>query len=129
MSPALPQAPEDMTPAWSRTHFAAASLEGWGVFECVGSANGPWQIQRLDDASDVPGAPQLDDDEAAWRRVLQGGQPHHVAALAFLRAHNPIEYESVMVFAEREEIVCAHVPGFGRGSTEQHPVVGDRPRA
>lgn len=111
---ALDQSPSEMTPGWSDVNDTAAMQEGWSIFSSKGSANGPWQVQAFDDASDVPGAPQLDTDEDAWKLVLQGKEAHHAAALAFIKAHNPIEYEAIMEFAEKEEIGCAMVPGFCR---------------
>lgn len=114
MSGGLIQEPSAMAPAWSHEHAGAALREGWDIFECEGSANGPWQVQHLDDASDVPGAPQLESDGDAWRVLLTGNQPHHAAALDFIKAHCPEEYERLMEFAEREEINRAYVPGFSR---------------
>ena len=87
--------PAQMEPGWSDANSAAANGEGWNLFFCLGSENGPWQLQRLDCADDVPGAPQLDSDDVAWRVVREGTVPHHAAALAFLKAHNPIEYALV----------------------------------
>lgn len=106
--------PEDLNPEWSATNSLAAQGEGWTIFQSQGSDGGPWQIQRLDDASDVPGAPQLEDDKEAWRLVLQGRGAHHAAALTFIKAHNEAEYENIMVFAEQEDIICYFVPGFSR---------------
>lgn len=65
------------------------------MFLCLGSENGDWQLQRLDCASDVPGAPQLESDAEAWLLVKEGTLPHHAAALAFLKAHNPAEHALV----------------------------------
>lgn len=93
--------PEFMTPPWSAAHARAALTEGWNIFESEGSAYGPWQIQRLDWAEETPGAKQLEDDESAWNIVLTGTAAHHAAALAFIRAHNPMDYETMMVHAER----------------------------
>lgn len=103
---------ENMNPAWSAKNSVAAQGEGWTIFQSQGSEGGPWQIQKLDDASDVPGAPQLEEDKDAWRLVLQGRGAHHAAALTFIKAHNEAEYENIMVFAEQEEIICSFVPGF-----------------
>lgn len=68
-----------------------AGLEGWGIFDCEGSANGPWQIQR-EDATEV-----FPDDDAAWRHVAAratAGSPYHAAAIDFIRLHNPVEFAS-----------------------------------
>lgn len=104
--------PVAMIPAWTEAHSDAAVKEGWNIWECFGSSSGPWQIQRLDDAADYPGSVQLESDDDAWRLVISGGQAHHRAALDFIKAHNDIEYEKLMVFAENEEISCPYVPGF-----------------
>lgn len=84
--------PADMAPAWSNKNCEEAQREGWDIFSTCGSDGGPWQIQRFDDASEVPGAPQLKSDDAAWAIVLKGSKPHHEAARLFIRAHNPREW-------------------------------------
>lgn len=87
--------PANMSPAWSNEHCEAAQREGWDIFDTHGSDGGPWQIQRFDDASEVPGAPQLKDDESAWRIVIQGTAAHHEAARQFIRTHSPQEWASM----------------------------------
>lgn len=89
---------ESMTPAWTVAHDAAAALEGWGIFECDGSENGPWQIQKFDASEDHPGSPQLSNDDDAWRLVLQGDLPHHAAAIEFMKAHNEAEHVALLHF-------------------------------
>ena len=91
-----------MDPPWTEENDRAASKEGWCLSECQGSANGPYQVQSFDDASDVEGAPQLDGDEQAWSIIIKGEKAHHVAALAFVKAHNPMEYEAIMKHAAEE---------------------------
>jgi hypothetical protein len=93
--------PHKMTPAWSVEHSNAAIAEGWEIFDCDGSSNGRWQVNCLDSPLDwaeeggvVP--PELNGDEAAWKIVANGTQPHHEAARVFLQAHNPQEYALVM---------------------------------
>lgn len=87
-------------PLWSENHTLAASREGWGLFDSTGSANGNWQVQRLDDP-EVESAgigfavPALQSDEQAWRLVYEGTEQHHRAARAFLIAHNPKEWASI----------------------------------
>ena len=49
--------------SWTRSDSIAATAEGWDVFECIGSDNGPWQLQR-DDELEV-----FEDDPAAWVHV------------------------------------------------------------
>ncbi len=104
-------------PVWSDAHAAAAVIEGWNILGCSGSANGPWQIQRLDDASDIPGAPQLEADEDAWRLVLSGGKEHHGAALSFIEAHNPLEYAAIMAFGAKSVAPQAEL-GRAEGSSD-----------
>lgn len=75
-----------------------AADEGWGVFECDGSDNGPWQIQRDDEAE------LFEDDDAVWLHVLQrakAGSDYHQAALGFVKEHNPIEASNIATFAAR----------------------------
>ncbi len=81
-----------MIPAWSQEHCEAAQREGWDIFDTDGSGGGAWQVQRLDDASEVRGALQLKADAVAWRIVVQGTAPHHEAARQFIQAHNPQEW-------------------------------------
>ncbi|MCP1757769.1 hypothetical protein [Bradyrhizobium elkanii] len=67
--------------------------EGWGIFECHGSQNGPWQLQKLDES------PRLRNDLEAWRLVVDyanAGSDYHVKALQFLAEHNPLEHNCIM---------------------------------
>lgn len=87
-------------PIWNEDHTLAASREGWGLFDSTGSANGDWQVQRLDDPeAEAAGigfaVPALQSDEQAWRVVYEGAEQHHRAARAFLIAHNPKEWASI----------------------------------
>lgn len=103
MDEAQVNVPQASHQRWLDVHGQAAMMEGWSVFECSGSANGQWQIQRLDDASDVPGAQQLERDEDAWSLVLQGKGEHHAAALRFLKNINPMEHDAIAEFGRRHE--------------------------
>lgn len=67
-----------------------AANEGWGLFECLGSKHGKWQIQELDDSVVAP------DDSRAWKKVLNGDGEHHKSALAFIRYFNPNEYNRII---------------------------------
>lgn len=72
-----------------------AEREGWGIFDCDGSDNGPWQIQKID-ASDL-----LENDMHAWQlvaREARAGSAYHRSAIEFIREHNPTEYESFCKF-------------------------------
>lgn len=84
-TPTPTSTPQTMTPPWTAEHSAAAQAEGWDVFECIGSSHGQWQIQKVDADN------KLDCDDAAWRIVATRAKPHHVAAVAFIKAHNPQE--------------------------------------
>lgn len=95
--------PAEMTPAWSDAHCDAAIKEGWDIFDCGDSDGGPWQLQHLDDASAIPGSAQLHSDQQAWLIVARGYAPHHVAARAFLQAHNPKEWQSIREAVAAEE--------------------------
>lgn len=77
-------------PEWTPEMKKLANDEGWGIFDCTGSAGGPWQLQKIDEDAIIP------DDEAAWRLVVNSNVPHHRAAVEFLRIHNPLEYNTIM---------------------------------
>jgi hypothetical protein len=102
--------PNTMDPPWSDFHCAQAQMQGWDIFETQGSDGGPWQLQRLDDASEIKGATQLETDAAAWQHVLEGTAPVHEAARRFLQVHNPKEYE----WALRSFHPLKHINGTGR---------------
>lgn len=78
---------------------AAAHLEGWAVFTCSGSDNGPYQIQRLDAPDE--GEAELATDEAAWLLVIRGIEPHHIAPMNFIKEHNPQEWEAISKFVTK----------------------------
>lgn len=68
-----------------------SSNEGWGIFECSGSANGIYQLCRSDEEAIFP------DDEAAWKYVVgrvAEGSAYHRGALDYIRANNVIEWAS-----------------------------------
>lgn len=112
---------------WTEAHERAAELEGWGIWHCAGEATCPWQIQRIDDATEFAGATQLDADQDAWRILLCGCAAHHAAALRIIKALSPLEYERIMEFADAEELGCACVPGFTDAEMTQGPERVDVP--
>lgn len=68
-----------------------AGAEGWGIFECGGSANGYYQLCRLDEEAIFAS------DDEAWKHVVAKvaeGSAYHRSALDYIRAHNPIEWAS-----------------------------------
>ncbi|MEY9247612.1 hypothetical protein [Bradyrhizobium elkanii] len=67
--------------------------QGWGIFDCDGSENGPWQLQKLDESD------RLRNDLEAWRLVVDyanAGSEYHKKALQFLADHNPIEHRCII---------------------------------
>lgn len=42
---------------WTAEDAEQAKAEGWGIFECSGSEDGPWQLQKFDDPGQHVGAP------------------------------------------------------------------------
>lgn len=82
---------------WSVDDSAAATREGWDLFECSGSEHGDFQLQRFDFPSDVDTAPKpypFEEDDDVWRYVrthAAAGSPLHRKALNILRLRNPAE--------------------------------------
>lgn len=75
--------------------------EGWSIFECFGSENGPWQLQKCDDRD------MLRTDLEAWRLVMDyadAGSEYHQKALQFLKDHNPIEHDCIVDTIKRMAI-------------------------
>lgn len=80
---------------------AIAFDQGWGIFECHGSENGPWQLQKLDESS------RFRNDLEAWRLVVdysKAGSEYHKKALAFLAANNPIEHDCIIDTVNRRAL-------------------------
>ncbi|KVH56764.1 hypothetical protein WS89_22565 [Burkholderia sp. MSMB1072] len=71
---------------------AQADGEGWGIFDCVGSDNGRWQLQRIDEDE------VFLDDDSAWKFVTdkaREGSAYHRSAIEFVRDNNPDEYQAI----------------------------------
>lgn len=86
-----------MSAEWTDEDRRVANAEGWDVFDSYGSANGPWQIQRLDEEA------ILDNDTDAWELVkakADAGSLVHCNALAFITEHNPQEAMAIRKWAE-----------------------------
>lgn len=94
--------PQNMTPPWTAEHSAAAQAEGWDIFECFGSSYGSWQVQNLDESG------KLTNDDDAWKIVGAQTKPHHVAAIAFLRAHNPQEITAFQSYIKEQPVVLRY---------------------
>lgn len=74
---------------WRLHYSAAASREGWDLFEVSPhSSFGEWQIQKLDGRMSNP----LKSDDDAWDIVLHGREPHHAFARDFIRKFSPDEW-------------------------------------
>jgi hypothetical protein len=66
--------------------------EGWGIFDCEGSANGPWQLQKIDEDFAFPS------DTEAWQFVskqVASGSLYHILAMRFLDVNNPTEFAAI----------------------------------
>lgn len=93
--------PTDQEPTWLAEDHAAASREGWDLFECFGSDDGNLQLQRFDCPAEVHCAPDpypFATDVDVWRHVLTRaatGSALHVKALAILRLENPAEAQRI----------------------------------
>ncbi|WP_157681612.1 hypothetical protein [Mycobacterium sp. JS623] len=87
----------DVQADWSDEDSAAASREGWDLFECSGSDHGDMQLQRFDCPDEVENAPipyPFDSDADVWRHVktrAADGSPLHRKALDLLSVRNPAE--------------------------------------
>lgn len=100
---------QDTQPAeWTADDDAAALNEGWGIFHCDGSRNGPWQIQKIDDPDDlaeviVATVGRLwDEDDQAWMHVWTVESELHRKALAYVREMNPLEWKAIEDWAAKQ---------------------------
>jgi hypothetical protein len=91
-------AARDALEAWTAAHSDAAEREHWCVSDCAGSMWGEVQIQKLDDHK----LNTLADDLEAWKIVITGTKPHHVAAAAMMREYHPTEWQSICYHAAKE---------------------------
>jgi hypothetical protein len=75
-------------------HFdnTQAHEEGWGIFDCDGSDNGRWQLQRVDEDEKFPS------DDEAWAHVVakaHAGSEYHHSALHWIEKNAPIEWRAI----------------------------------
>jgi hypothetical protein len=92
------------SPAVTEFDNRQAFSEGWGIFDCDGSENGPWQLQRLDEETPFPS------DDEAWQYVVEraaASSPYHQCALAYLREHNRLEFYCI---AKMHPDILGHQP-------------------
>ena len=90
---------EDDEHRWYVSYASKAQVEGWDIFDCSGSANGRWQICKID--YDDEGNKRLDDDSEAWDIALRGTEDHHAFARDFIKAHSPTEWQSMCRYAAK----------------------------
>ena len=86
--------------AWRLADSDIAESEHWNVFECSGSDNGPWQIQKVDEAD------SWGDDTDVWLHVVRrayAGSETHLRALRYVAAHNPTEFEAITKYIREGE--------------------------
>ena len=70
-----------------------AMAEGWGISHCLGSKDGPWQLQKIDEQE------VFEKDDEAWSFVLwkvAEGSEYHIAAIQFLQDHCPAEFDRLV---------------------------------
>ncbi len=75
-----------------------AISEGWGIFECFGSENGDYQLQRIDEDE------KFKDDRDAWLFVYNmahKGSNYHIQALDYLSIVNETEYDCVIRYGRK----------------------------
>ncbi|HCF4080871.1 hypothetical protein [Pseudomonas aeruginosa] len=71
---------------WMAIHSFVAANEGWGIFANTSSQANPLIVGLDEVGPDI--SPTIED---AWRWVLYGVKPHHVAARAVLEHNCPAE--------------------------------------
>lgn len=88
---------------WSKEDSDAAFMEGWNVWDCAGSMNGPWQICVLEEPYNLDWLGYEDkkfaDDNEVWvfvRARAAAGSELHRKALCFVYQHNRQEYDAIM---------------------------------
>lgn len=69
---------------WTAADDLASAGEGWCISECSGSADGPLQLQGIDEGGL--------EDVAAWELVGPGSTDLHRRALAYLLQNAPVEF-------------------------------------
>lgn len=96
MSTTIDSVDAALSSRWVDRLCQAARAEGWDVFYCGDSDNGPVQIQCLDCPEDleVDGVvpPTLEEDVEAWAIVAKGTGEHHRQARAIVAELNPLEW-------------------------------------
>lgn len=76
-------------PEWTKEDSEAAVAEGWDIYYCLGSLDGPWQVQKNDEEG------RYRSDSDVWVMIAQQEKPHHQKALEFLKVFNHAEYQRI----------------------------------
>jgi hypothetical protein len=91
--PGRPPAAQAGTSQWRPLALQPGLVsEGWGIFECLGSSDGPVQIQRDDEQAVLDG--DTDTSELVWRRAEEGSVIHQ-RALDLIVEQNRREYIAI----------------------------------
>ena len=83
--------------------------EGWALFDCDGSANGPMQIQSFDDGEPV----DIGGDDAAWMLVwsrAHAGSQRHLDALLVVAVSNQLEYLAIVRWVATHQLPATTRP-------------------
>lgn len=74
-------------------HLDSTRSEGWVISAAGSNASVEYQIQKIDDPDLTP--VYLKDDSVAWEIVMNGTEPHHIAARSFIEEHSPKEWDCI----------------------------------
>lgn len=86
---------------WTTEDSEAANAEGWDLFDCDGSDNGPLQLCKIDDPEmwredrKVVIEQTWEEDNEAWVFVWTNPSPLHTKALEIIKVENPQEFEAI----------------------------------
>jgi hypothetical protein len=94
---------------WTRDDSRQANLEGWDIFNCIGSDSGDWQIQRLDDLYDtqltdeeMTQLNEFENDPAVWRFVGERKTELHRKAMDFIAENCKEEFDRIQQEVNKE---------------------------
>lgn len=84
---------------WTKFDSDSSQEEGWDIFYCEGSADGLWQIQRIDEPA------ILDSDERAWELVGSQTTEIQKKALSFVLEKNPKEFKRIQPYLKEKDFI------------------------
>lgn len=93
---------------WSDEDSKLANMEGWDIFNCEGSDNGPYQLDKIYDPegwgaeTGIPVFRTWEDDTDVWVFVRDTPTALHTRALLFLEQANPQEHKAILAFGKEE---------------------------